>query len=141
MRASVMAICDVVADVNHLVPYRRYWPFSSRATVDVPLTSEPPVRSVIHCPDVQNCSGSREVRCCSAVRFSSSSPYSSMQRAAPSLIASGQLYVADDGEKRYCRANWWTRDSAPCARSYPTATGPSSTAMRSSQLQPTDTSM
>src|SRR5690242_16743889 len=94
-----------VADVNHLVPYSRYVPPSHRAIVDVPLTSDPPVRSIIHCPDVQKRAGSREVSRVSARARRSSLPYNSSARAAPSLIASGQLYVADDGPKRYIRTN------------------------------------
>jgi hypothetical protein len=74
----VIAICDVVAEVNHLVPNRR-WEYSGAAgsvailaIVDVPDTSEPPVRSVIHCPEVQKERGSREIRCSKTEHVSSS---------------------------------------------------------------------
>src|SRR6185312_3918331 len=96
-RASVSAACDVVADVNHFVPYNRNCDPSRLATVDVADTSDPPVRSVIHCPAVQNCAGSRDVRCPKAARWRSSDDINSRQRAAPSLIANGHEYVADDG--------------------------------------------
>jgi hypothetical protein len=53
-RPRVSAISAVVAEVNHLVPYSRQPPAPSwRATVSVVRpTSEPPVRSVIHWPEV-----------------------------------------------------------------------------------------
>ena len=62
-RASVSAMLDVVADVNHFVPYSRQPspPGSRRATVSLCETSEPPVRSVIHCPLVHIVAGSRLV--------------------------------------------------------------------------------
>ncbi len=48
-RASASAQSAVVAEVNHLTPYRRQSPASwHRATVEVRPTSEPPSRSVIH---------------------------------------------------------------------------------------------
>src|SRR5258705_13932397 len=103
MRARVIAICEVVAEVTHLAPYNRYAPAppsaSGSATVDVVETSEPPARSVIHCPDVQKRAGSRDVSRSDASRVRAS-PCSSRNRAAPSVIASGQLYVADEGWKR-----------------------------------------
>src|SRR6266516_1475423 len=108
--ASVIAICEVVAEVNHLVPNSRYrksvepGSVAGTAVVAVPDTSDPPVRSVIHWPDVQKRRGSREIRCAKTGRVTSSG-YSSRSRAAPSVIASGQLYVADDGAYRYSRAN------------------------------------
>jgi len=88
-RASVNAISDAVADVNHLVPYRRHWSPSLRATVSVRETSEPPVRSVIHWPLVHITAGSRLI---SRVTYSAIScwfPLPSRVRAAPSVIASG----------------------------------------------------
>ena len=56
--ASVIAIWEVVADVNHFVPNSRWVgsPSASvaRATVSLRPTSLPPARSVIHWPEVQN---------------------------------------------------------------------------------------
>ena len=63
VRPNASAICDVVADVNHLTPLSLHVPSSSGTpTVLVRETSEPPERSVIHCPEVQNSAGSRDVR-------------------------------------------------------------------------------
>ncbi len=47
-------------------------PFSHLAMVDVVPTSEPPVRSVIHWPEVQNSFGSRDVKCANTDRVVSS---------------------------------------------------------------------
>ena len=53
-RASVSAICEVIADVNHFLPYSRQPSASVRsARVRVVPTSDPPVDSVIHWPLVQ----------------------------------------------------------------------------------------
>ena len=65
-------------------------PSSHAAIVDVLPTSDPPVRSVIHWPEVQNSLGSREVKCASTGR-TLSSPWTSRNLAAPSVIANGQL--------------------------------------------------
>jgi hypothetical protein len=90
-RASVSATSDVVALVNHFVPYRRQTPSPSRrATVSVPPTSEPPVVSVIHWPLVHALSGSRETRR-STTSTSAGPPWTSSVRAAASVIATGQL--------------------------------------------------
>lgn len=95
----------VVALVNHLVPDRRKRSPSARATVSVSPTSEPPVRSVIHWPDVQARSGSRLVRRGTARSTSARLPCAaSSVFAAPSVIASGQLYTSDDGSNRYASA-------------------------------------
>ncbi len=52
-RASASAMSEVAADVNHLVPCNDQLPSALMyAAVAVALTSEPPVFSVIHCPDV-----------------------------------------------------------------------------------------
>ena len=59
-RASVSAICEVTAEVNHLRPYSRHSAPSRSARVSERPTSEPPVVSVIHCPLVQNVAGSRD---------------------------------------------------------------------------------
>ena len=79
----------VVAEVNHFVPWSRQVSPSRTASVSLCETSEPPVRSVIHCPLVQNTAGSREVRCGRARSISAWSPMASRQRAAPSVMASG----------------------------------------------------
>ncbi len=90
-RASVRAISDVVALVNHLVPYRRHVPDPSLlATVPVRDTSDPPAVSVIHCPLVQAVAGSRVVRW-PTTAMSSRSPCNNSVRAAPSVMATGQL--------------------------------------------------
>ncbi len=86
---SVSAICAVVAEVNHFVPYSFHPSGDFLATVCVSPTSEPPVRSVIHCPDVQNVAGSLDVRWGRARWISSWFPSDSSVRAAPSVIASG----------------------------------------------------
>ncbi len=93
-RARVNAISAVVAEVNHLVPLRRQPPGASgslRATVWVSDTSLPPVRSVIHWPEVQARAGSRAIRRGTARSITAWLPASSSVRAAPSVIASGQL--------------------------------------------------
>jgi hypothetical protein len=80
-------------------------------------TSDPPVRSVIHCPEVQKTTASRETRRGKTRWRRSASPCTSIRRAAPSVIASGQVKIADDGVKRYSFANWTTRLDAPNRRS------------------------
>jgi hypothetical protein len=90
-RASVSAICDVTAEVNHLRPKSRQCSPSATARVSVRPTSEPPVVSVIHWPLVQHVAGSREVSRGTARSISSRTPVSSNVRAAPSVIASGQV--------------------------------------------------
>ena len=76
--------------MNHLVPHRRQVPSTCRAMVSLAPTSEPPVRSVIHWPEVHMRAGSREVSRGTARSMSSALPASSSVRAAPSVIASGQ---------------------------------------------------
>ena len=91
-RASVKAICDVIAEVNHFLPYRRHSPFAScAARVNDAPTSEPPVDSVIHCPLVQARSGSRLVSRGTACSISFALPATLRVRAAPSVIANGQV--------------------------------------------------
>ena len=88
---SNQASYSLTADVNHLRPYSRHAPSCRTARVCERPTSEPPVVSVIHCPLVQNVAGSRAVRCGSARSISVALPDSSSVRAAPSVIASGQV--------------------------------------------------
>ena len=91
-RARVSAISAVVAEVNHLVPDSRQLPSASwRATVSDSPTSEPPVRSVIHCPEVHAVAGSVDRSRGTARAISAWLPLSSSVRAAPSVIASGQV--------------------------------------------------
>jgi hypothetical protein len=66
-------------------------PSTLRAMVSLVPTSEPPVRSVIHWPLVQKRSGSRVVSRGTARSMSGWLPVSSRVRAAPSVIASGQV--------------------------------------------------
>jgi hypothetical protein len=90
-RASVSAMSAVTAEVNHFVPVRRHTDPSWTATVSERPTSDPPARSVIHCPEVHACCGSRLVSRGTARSISSRSPCASNVAAAPSVIASGQL--------------------------------------------------
>ncbi len=96
------AICDVVADENHFVPNKRNLPriaicavppsadpATAFATVSEIATSEPPVRSVIHCPLVHALAGSRDVSRGSARSTSAELPDATSVRPAPSVIASG----------------------------------------------------
>ena len=63
-RASVSASSALATEVNHLSPHRRHCPSAPRrATVVEAPTSEPPVRSVIHCVPCQSASNSVVVRC------------------------------------------------------------------------------
>src|SRR6185437_6879771 len=90
-RARVSVISLVVAEVNHLVPKRRQPSPSFTARVRLCPTSEPPVRSVIHCPLVQARAGSRLVSRGSARSTSAELPWASSVVAAPSLMARGQV--------------------------------------------------
>ncbi len=78
---------EVVEEVNHFVP-QSSWVFiptddeesvfdflsNGFATVSLWLTSEPPIFSVIHCPEVQKVSGFLEVKFLKAVFLSWSDP-------------------------------------------------------------------
>jgi hypothetical protein len=81
--ASMIVICESVADENHLKPLMDHGPRgrpsvssvlapsaktgANVACVSMFRTSLPPARSVIHCPLVQAFSGFRDVRCWYAV--------------------------------------------------------------------------
>ena len=103
----------VVALENHFTPWSRQPSPSARATVSLSPTSEPPVRSVIHCPEVHMRAGSRLVRRGMARSMSAALPCATRVRAAPSVIARGHEYTSVDGLKRCTRANWSMREYAP----------------------------
>src|ERR1017187_2612048 len=77
--------------------------------VSLAATSDPPIRSVIHWPDVQARAGSRAVRRGSARAARSACPETKRGFAAPSGIASGQEVTPEEGSKRRASANTWRR--------------------------------
>ncbi len=90
-RASASANSALMAEVNHLRPFKRQVPSASRrAVVSLIPTSEPPAVSVIHWPLIQNVAGSRLRRCGSTRSRSPAFDASRSAVATPSVIASGQ---------------------------------------------------
>ena len=71
LRANASAISDSAAEAKNFRPCSRHRFPSGDACVCVPETSLPPAASVIHCPEVHACAGSREVRCAKASRVAS----------------------------------------------------------------------
>jgi hypothetical protein len=129
----------VVAEVNHFVPERRHPPApSGRAAVAVRLTSEPPVASVIHCPEVH---ASRLAVSRGTYRAARSRSCSDRTRAAPSLIDRGQSAVAETGLNSCRMANCTTRRAVPKRSSYAVATTPASWPIRTSSSQAGSTSI
>ena len=62
-QAKAKEMSESIAEVNHLYPKSSCSPSFSTARVSVAFaTSDPPLFSVIHCPEVQNLAGSLEVR-------------------------------------------------------------------------------
>src|SRR5664280_170403 len=114
-RASTTATSLVTAEQNHFSPLSRQPPSAPRlARVLVRPTSLPPVASVIHCPLVQATAGSRlSSRGSTRFRNSAATPSDCSTVTAPSVIATGQLYVADSGANRCSSASCTTRAPAP----------------------------
>ena len=121
VRARRTVMAESVAEENHLNPSIRQgprdWPSGAVptwspmnvATVSVCDTSLPPVRSVIHCPDVHAFTGSVEVRRSNADWRTGRSfasifeldSWDKIMAAAPSCIALGQVTVAELPDHRW----------------------------------------